>query len=214
MTTNRGPTVRWRNYIACALFCGSVATASAGELSLDIKGGLGVPFRTTPDGTYWQKAYPHDTKEFGGAFGVGIDYKPSNSPWSFQSHYLNLASSRIKGRANSDENYDHKQGRCTNNCTWTYGFRATDSLRGGDLTTTYTWQKDSVSPYVKGGLALMYHKATFRNENGNEDHFNGWIPMIELGAGLSYKWLYTELDYFQGMNFGGQNLPISTQQLT
>ena len=68
-------------------------------------------------------------------------------------------------------------------------------------------------PFVKGGYALLYHRAIFRNEWGDEDRLNGWLPELELGAGLAYKWAYIELDYFQGMNFGGQNLPISTQQV-
>lgn len=186
--------------------------AQAGEWSLDLKGGLTFPMRTTPDGTYYQDPYPHQTKLLTGAVGAGLSYQITPA-WSVQAHYLNLGSSRIKGRANSDENYDFRHHRCTNNCTWTYGFRATDSLEGGDLTATYRWHRDGLSPFVKGGLALLYHRAKFRNEWGDEDRFNGWIPSLEVGAGLQYKLVYVELDYFQGMNFGGQNLPISTQQI-
>lgn len=186
--------------------------AHAGQWSLDIKGGLAWPVRTTPDGTYWQQAYPHNTKPLTGIYGVGLSYQHTPT-LSFQAHWLDMGTSRIKGRANSDENYDYKNSRCVNDCTRTYGYRATDSLRGGDLTATYTWERDGVRPFVKGGVALLYHQATFRNENGGEDHFNGWIPELELGTGLAYQWTCVELDWFQGMNFGGQNLPISTQQI-
>ena len=187
--------------------------AHAGELSLDLKGGIAWPIRTTPDGTYWQQAYPHNTKPLTGAYGVGLSYQYTPT-LSFQAHYLDLGTSRIKGRANSDENYDHKNGRCHTNCTQTYAYRATDTLQGGDLTATYTWERDGVRPFIKGGVALLYHRAKFRNtDTGDEDRFNGWIPELELGAGLAYEWAYLELDYFQGMNFGGQNLPISTQQV-
>ena len=200
--------------LACLL---AYDMAHAGSLSLDIKGGVAWPIRTTPDGTYWQQAYPHDTKLLTGAYGVGLSYQHTPT-LSFQAHWLDMGTSRIKGRANSDENYDHKNHRCHTNCTWTYGYRATDRLQGGDLTATYTWERDGVRPFVKGGLALLYHRAIFRNENGGEDRFNGWIPELELGAGLAYRAFYLELDYFHGMNirglpFGGQNLPISTEQI-
>lgn len=189
--------------------------AHAGQWAIDLKGGVSWPIRTTPDGTYWQQAYPHDTKPLTGAYGIGLSYQYTPT-LSFQAHYLDLGTSRIKGYAITDEHYDFKAHRCKYGpaeCTATYGYRATDSLRGGDLTATYTWEREGLQPFVKGGLALLYHQAIFRHQNGDEDRFNGWIPALELGAGLSYKLFYVELDYFQGMNFGGQNLPISTQQV-
>ena len=189
--------------------------ALAGQVSLDLKGGVAVPIRTTPDGTYWQEALPHDTKLLTGAYGLGVNYQHTPT-LSFQAHYLNLGSSRINGRAVSDENYDHKAHKCRVDCSsvYQYNFQATDSLKGGDLTATYTWQGEGVRPFVKGGLALLYHQARFRNtDTGDIDRLNGWLPELELGAGLAYEWAYMELDYFQGMNFGGQNLPISTQQV-
>ena len=193
--------------------CAVVKPAHAGDWSLDLKGGIGVPMTTSPNGTYYQNIYPKDTKELTGMYGVGLNYQHTTT-LSFQAHWLDLGTSRIKGRANSDENFDHKNNRCTNNCSWTYGYRATDTLQGGDLTATYTLERDGVRPFVKGGFALLYHRAKFRNtDTGDEDRFNGWIPELELGAGLAYQWAYLELDYFQGMNFGGQNLPISTQQV-
>lgn len=198
--------------LACLL---AYDMAHAGSLSLDIKGGVAWPIRTTPDGTYWQQAYPHNTKPLTGAYGVGLNYQHTPT-LSFQAHYLDLGTSRIKGHAITDDHYDYKAHRCKYGpaeCTATYGYRATDSLRGGDLTATYTWERDGVRPFVKGGVALLYHRATFRNEWSGEDRFNGWIPELELGAGLSYEWAYLELDYFQGLNFGGQNMPISTQQV-
>ena len=210
----------WYGWIAAAMILAGLflmsecqpREAHAGEWSLDLKGGLAWPVRTTPDGTYWQQAYPHDTKPLTGTYGIGLSYQHTPA-LSFQAHWLDMGTSRIKGRANSDENYDYKNSRCVNDCTRTYGYRATDSLRGGDITATYTWERDGVRPFVKGGVALLYHRAIFRNENGAEDRFAGWLPELELGAGLSYKLAYLELDYFQGMNFGGQNLPISTQQV-
>ena len=197
--------------LACML---AYDLAHAGQLSLDLKGGVAVPMRTTPDGTYWQEALPHNTKLATPAYAIGLSYQATPT-LSFQAHYLNLGSSRINGRAVSDENYDHKAHKCRVDCSsvYQYNFQATDSLKGGDLTATYTWQGEGVRPFVKGGLALLYHQARFRNtDTGDIDRFNGWIPALELGAGLAYQWAYVELDYFRGMNFGGQNLPISTQQ--
>ena len=190
-------------------------SANAGDWSLDLKGGVAIPFRTTPDGTYWQEALPHNTKLATPAYAIGLSYQATPT-LSIQAHYLNLGSSRINGRAISDENYDHKAHKCRVECSsvYQYNFTATDSLNGGDLTATYTWQREGVQPFVKGGLALLYHEARFRNtDTGDIDRFNGWITELELGAGLAYRWAYLELDYFQGMNFGGQNLPISTQQV-
>lgn len=44
--------------------------AHAGDWSLDLKGGLTFPIRTTPDGTYYQEPYPHQTKLLTGASGL------------------------------------------------------------------------------------------------------------------------------------------------
>ena len=209
----------WYPWMLAALIAGGLVVsectrqpAHAGEWSLDLKGGLALPFRTTPDGTYYQEPYPHNTKLITGAYGIGLRYQHTPT-LSFQAHWLDLGKSRIKGRAISDENYDFRQHRCKSECVNTYGFRATDALQGIDLTATYTWMRDGVQPFLKGGAAIFRHRAIFRNEDGNEDRMNGLIPSLELGAGLAYEWAYLELDYFQGMNFGGQNLPISTQQV-
>lgn len=209
----------WYGWIAAGLIClgmllmqeCTIQPAHA-QLSLDLKGGVAFPFRTTQDGTYIQDPYPHNTKFLTGAYGAGLSYA-FTPELSVQAHVLNLGSSRIQGRAVSDERYDFKHGRCTAKCNDTYGFRATDSLKGGDLTVTYTWQRDGVQPFVKGGIAIFQHQAIFRNEDGTEDRFTGLLHELELGAGLAYQWAYVEMDYFQGMNFGGQNLPISTQQV-
>lgn len=200
---------------AASLFLFWLLAASptwAGSWSLDLKGGLTMPIRTTPDGTFWQQGYPHDTRLVTGAYGVGLDYTITPAV-SVQGHLLDLGSSRLSGQATSDENYDLATHTCVKKCDFTYRYRATDSLRGGDLTVSYTWGRDGLRPFVKGGAALLYHRARFRNEFGDEDRFHGWVPEVEVGAGLSYHWVYVEVDYFHGLNFGGRNLPISDRQL-
>lgn len=184
----------------------------AGDWSLDLKGGLAMPMRTTPDGTYWQEAFEHKTRTVTYAYAVGLNYQYTPT-LSFQAHWLDLGVSKIKGLAVADMDYDHLQHQCKANCTNPYYFKATDSLKGFDLTATYTWQRDRLKPFVKGGLAVLQHQATFRNENGAADHFTGILPELEVGAGVQYQWAYIELDYFQAVNVGGQNLPISTQQV-
>ena len=94
-----------------------------------------------------------------------------------------------------------------------YGFKATDSLKGVDVTATYTWARDGMKPFVKAGAAILQHYAVFRNENGAADKFTGILPELELGLGVAYRWASVEMDYFHAVNFGGQNLPISTQQV-
>jgi len=215
--------VEWITVILVAVALYFVSTcayppheAYAGQLSLDVKGGVAFPIRTTPDGTYLQEAYPTNTRLVTGAWAVGLNYQLSSRPaLSFQAHVLSLGSSRINGQAISDENYDHINHRCkSGTCQPHLIFQAKDSLKGGDLTATYTWQREGVRPFVKGGVAILAHHAVFRNvQDGSADRFDGIIPELELGAGLAYRFAYIELDYFQGMNFGGQNLPISTQQI-
>lgn len=211
-------TLTWISAFALALLLYAVDScmtkpAHAGQLSLDVKGGVAFPIRTSPDGTYYQEAYPTNTRLITGSYGIGLNYQHTPTV-SIQAHYLDLGSSRINGQAISDENYDHINHRCkSGTCIPHYSFQATDKLRGGDLTVTYTWQWDGLQPFVKGGVAVLAHKAVFRNVDGSADTFDGILPELELGAGLAYQWAYVELDYFQGMNFGGQNLPISTQQI-
>src|SRR3990167_10003695 len=77
--------------------------AHAGQLSLDLKGGLVLPIRTTPDGTYWQDVNPHNTRLLTGAWAVGLNYQHTPA-LSFQTHWLDLGSRRINGTAISDEN--------------------------------------------------------------------------------------------------------------
>jgi hypothetical protein len=177
-----------------------------------MKGGLAVPIRTTPDGTFYQEALPHQTRLLTGAYAVGLEYAVTPT-WAIQAHYLDLGSSRINGQAVPDTSYDQYQHRCLAPCPPPYSFRATDRLQGVDATVSYTWQHENWQPFVKGGLAVLQHHAVFRNENGAADHFTGILPEIEVGIGLAYQWAYIELDYFRGVNFGGQNLPISTQQV-
>lgn len=205
------------NWAIALLTLGILATcelrpAHASDWSLDMKGGLAVPFRTTPDGTFIQEAFEHKTRSLTKTFAVGLDYRMTPA-WSIQAHYLDLGASQIKGFAVSDSSYDYKHHRCMQGCATPYYFKASDTLRGGDLTVTYTWQRETIKPFVKGGVAILHHHATFDSINGAPDNFTGLVPEIEVGAGVSAGWAYLELDYFQGMNFGGQNLPISTQQV-
>lgn len=189
--------------------------AHASQWSLDLKGGLAVPIRTTPDGTYWQQAFEHKTRTVTTAWAAGLSYQV-NPAWSLQAHYLDLGSSKIKGLAVADSDYGYKQHRCMASvatCSTPYYFKATDSLRGGDLTATYTWRGAGLEPFVKAGVAVLQHHAVFQNANGAADTFRGILPELEVGVGVKYQWAYLELDYFQGLNFGGQNLPISTQQV-
>lgn len=184
----------------------------AGSLSLDVKGGLAMPIRTTPDGTYWQEAFEHKTRPLTYSYAVGLSYQATPT-LSYQAHWLDLGVSKIKGLAVADQDYDDKAHRCTANCQSPYYFKATDSLKGFDLTATYTWQREGLQPFVKGGMAILQHHAVFQNANGAADVFKGFLPELEAGAGLAYQWAYVELNYFQALNTGGQNLPISTQQI-
>lgn len=189
--------------------------AFAGELAFDLKGGVSVPIRTTPDGTYWQEAFQHKTRTLTGAWGAGLSYQATEA-WSIQAHYLDLGFSSLKGFAVSDSAYDYKQHRCMASlavCANPYYFKATDWLRGVDLTGTYTWRGTPLEPFVKGGVAVFKHHATFNSFSGSPDEFNGIVPELELGTGLRYRWMYLELDYFRAMQTPGQNLPISTQQV-
>lgn len=196
--------------LACAL---AYDMAHAGQWAIDMKGGLAVPFRTTPDGTYYQEAFHHSTRTFTPAYAVGIAYQATPA-WSVSAHWLDLGSSMLRGVAVADSNYDYKASKCIKDCNLAYAYQATDSLKGVDLIATYTWTGASIQPYVQGGVAILRHSATFQNvQNMAIDRFTGIVPELELGAGLRYEWAYVELDWFQGLNFGGQNLPISTQQV-
>ena len=210
----------WYGWIAAAMILAGLflmsecqpREAHAGEWSLDLKGGLAAPIITTADGTFVQTAFDHKTRHVTPTWAVGLSYQATPA-WSLQAHWLDLGQSQIKGLAVADADYDHKHGRCTANCDKPYHFKATDTLRGVDLTATYTWIREGVRPFVKAGVAVLQHHAIFNSNNGYPDHFKGIVPELELGAGLAYQAVYVELDYFQGMNFGGQNLPISTQQV-
>lgn len=195
--------------LACAL---AYDMAHAGEWAIDLKGGASFLDRTTPDGTYYQEGLPHSTSMFSGAWAVGLTYRATPN-WSFSTHWLDLGTIAIRGQAVSDDEYDYKKHLCIKDCHDTYTYRAKDSLRGVDATVEYRWATGTLQPFVKGGVAVLRHKAEFRNQWGQVENFNGIVPELELGAGLAYKWAYIELDYFRNINFGGQNLPISTQQV-
>lgn len=211
MTYPRALAITWGLALLLALLL-AYDVAHAGEVYLDIKGGLNAPIRTTPDGTFWQEAFEHKTRAVTPAYAVGLGYQYTPTV-SFQAHWLDLGESQIKGLAVGDVDYDHKHHRCLSKCDQAKHFRSTDTLRGVDFTVSYTWVRDGLRPFIKGGVAVLEHRSQYQNHVGGVDNFRGIAPELEFGGGIRYEWAYLEVDYFQGVNFGGQNLPISTQQV-
>ena len=202
------PRILALNWLALALTLVASCQAMpvlAGELYLDVAGGLSQFLITANDGDYLQRGLPHslDTKSL--AYKVELGWK-FNERWAIQGGYVNLGTINQSAIFVPDENWDPKGGHCLNGCTRRNNYRMTDAYHGGELTITRTFKLDDAwAWHLKAGGAYLMHRFTLNVEDGSGasiQHY-GQFPAVVVGTGGSYGQLYLELDYYHGL--GGSN---------
>lgn len=190
------------------------------ELYFDFGAGASFFSRTIEDGTWWQQDLPHSNDFTELAFRAGVGYQFQNG-WSLQASYLHLGTAKIATRGVvMDEHYDPKAHQCLSKCSEPerIAFFTKDRYEGAELAVTYTWQRDGLSPFIRGGAALLFHHLQARiTDSGYVLDMHGRIPMALLGGGVSYGPFSFDTTWYRG--FGGMNcltpcgLPISQEFL-
>lgn len=180
----------------------SASSASAWELTLE--GGVGVTYfqPTVEDGIWFQQAFPHKfyTDAFAWKAGLGARINPH---WSIHAAYVNLGTVKADTQFVWDQDYDPIQHQCVKNCTTPHTLSTTDFLRGPELLVGYHYPIGAFDPFVKAGMALMFHtvRATCTTSwgEGCSGVDTGLIPMVALGTGACYQYLCGEVTYYKGI---------------
>ena len=194
--------------------------AHAGQWSLDLGAGASFLNRTIEDGTWIQKGLPHSTdlKDF--AYRAGVSYA-FNDKYSIQLNYVNMGTARLSNSyVVEDHEYDTKSSTCLvgGKCLERGPFHTTDTMQGGEVSVTRTWDPGAFKPFARIGAALMiHHIGVSAGTEGYSLDMHGRVPLLLLGGGVQYKWLYWDATYYHGP--GGMNcltpcgLPISKEML-
>jgi len=189
------------------------------EFYVDVAGGITTFIPTIEDGTWWQQGLPHkfDTTAFAWRAGVGYRF---NARWSVQANYVNLGTVRINAAVVPDGAYDNVAHKCLQFCDQPLPTKTSDAMQGFEVSATRTWQVGPVSPFLRGGAALMFHRLTLTSEDQdspNQLKYYGRIPMVLVGGGLCWKQICLDETYYHGL--GGQNcltpcgLPVAKEAL-
>lgn len=205
--------------LALAVFSCELRPAHAGELYLDMAGGLTNFLVTATDGDYIQKDLPHSFDLRSLSYRVLLGYR-FNPRWSVQGGYVNLGEINQTARFVADADYDAKAGTCLNNCANAAPYRMTDAYHGGELTITRAFIVKDYSLFLKGGGALLFHQFRVARYDGTQAHENdGRFLSTVAGAGACYKVFCAEMTYYHGLGgsngFMGQDQawPLSKEQV-
>jgi len=183
------------------------------ETYFNVGTGLTQFQRTTPDGTWYQEALPHNFDLIDIAFRSNLEYEFAEH-WSVSGGYVNLGTSRVRADAVADKDYDIATHTCLANCNHPKDFNVKDNLSGPELFVTYKFLTGPVQPYVTAGGSYMFHSLkgtanTFKFET------DGNIVMGRVGGGVCYGYLCGDVTYYHGMT--GQDeakFPISQRAIT
>lgn len=207
--------------LALVLWPGLVKKAEAGAY-LDVGLGATLFNRTIEDGTWIQEGLPNKELLESFAWRVGLGYT-INDRWSLQANYLHFGTAKIRALVVRDPDYNNKQHVCLNHCGEAFPFNTNDTMYGGEVSLTRTWQIRAFAPFLRAGGAVMIHHLraaiqpmypTIEPPLVNSRH--GFIPAVLVGGGVCYKMFCAETTYYQGLggSTGGFGmdyaLPIST----
>ena len=221
-------------WIVAALIAGGLVLATqcspreahASQWSLDLGAGASFFTRTIEDSTWIQKGLPHSTdlKDF--AYRAGVSYA-FNDKYSIQMNYVNMGAARMSNTyVVEDHEYDAKSSTCLvgAKCLERGPFQTKDTMQGGEVSVTRTWDTGTFKPFARMGAALMMHHVHVVAGQTREFvlDMHGRVPMLLLGGGVQYQLhpkaaLYWDATYYHGP--GGMNcltpcgLPVSKEML-
>lgn len=170
---------------------------------IDIAGGFTQFIPTWQDGDFHQDGLPHQYDSQAAAWRAGLGYR-FNERWSVQAHYLNFGTTRVFAEFVNDRDYDPKAHQCLRKCNETGQLTASDAVQGFDVSASHHWQVGEMSPFLRVGGALLFHRFSIENYNGTfaQKHY-GRIPATLIGGGVCYKVLCAETTFYAGI--GGPN---------
>ena len=203
MSYARMVTINWLALLLAMVYSCQAHSGYAGELVLDLSAGASKFLVTSASGDYRQNL-PADFDTDGLAYRVGLCWK-FNEKWQSCGAWLNLGSLKQDALFVDDRDYNPKTGQVTTAYGAPVPNKITDSYKGVELTLTRTFPlTQAISWHLKAGGAYLEHKMTVtRMDLGIAHQAYGQFPSIVAGAGVSYKWLYTEAIYYHGL--GGSN---------
>lgn len=186
------------------------------ETNLNVNVGLGsVLFKpTTPDGTWYQQAFPHEFDNLSLGYKAGAHVNVNG--WLIGANYVSLGTAGVKALATeSDHDYDLATHTCTANCDTPNSFDVTTKAKGWETYVGYKWDYP-LAPFLTVGLARFNQSTkavvTAHNESdpfitiNTEGHY--WA--IRSGAGLCYKWVCADTTYYKGVTGqDGARFPIA-----
>ena len=188
----------------CAFFL-TVHNAYAVEPFIQIGIGESIAIPVKTNGTWYDENLPHQFHTQGLAFKAGLGLK-FDKHWSTTLSYISLGKNGVDALAVSDACL---VASCTTETP--SAFHTVDKVRGLELTGTYLFQTGKVQPYLKAGGFLASHKlhVDVTPAEGTVQHadFSGRITGVVIGAGIKWKWLFTEINYYHGA--GGSAAPVS-----
>jgi hypothetical protein len=172
-------------------------------LYLDMGVGMTQYIPTVEDGTWYQEPLPHRWLLQAPAFKVGLGYQFKNN-WFVQANYMDLGKVKVRASVVDDPLYDPKAHSCKPPCSPVGYIKVHDHYYGPELLVGRAFPQGDWSPYLKGGLALLFHRVQMDSPTDAQLlNFTGAIPMLAMGGGLQYRWAYAEGVYYHGP--GGTN---------
>lgn len=181
-------------------------------LAFDLSVNLGIgptyfPPSTT-DGTWWQQSFAHSFKtvDLGMKAGLGLNFTPE---WSLDVNYIRLGSTAASTDFVMDPDYDPVRHRCINNCSTPLHLRTTDTWQGGELVLKRKFHINDWTPFLNGGFGIVHHDILGQVSNGTSVSFQGNNPVVIGGAGLCYKWVCGEVNYYYGFDVAKNCFPIA-----
>ena len=188
----------------CAFFL-TVHNAYAVEpfLQFGIGDSIAIPVKT--NGTWFDEDRPHTFHTNSPAFAarLGIHLTPK---WDATIGYFRLGHNDVDSLAVSDECFSSKCTRETPS-----KFHVVDKVQGFELAAVYIFQTQPVQPYIRAGGFIAQHTlhVDVTPAEGSVQHadFSGRITGVVIGAGIKWKWLFTEVNYYHGA--GGSAAPVS-----
>ena len=187
-------------------FCEAMPAHAQSGPFLDLAGGASQFLITATDGDYLQRGLPHDIDTRSLAYRVGVGYA-FNDRWAARVSGFSLGNITQSARFVADADYNPKTGQCTANCANAAPYRMTDAYRGVELVVSRSFRlSEAWTVQASLGGAYLDHRFTINKNAGTNDesHRNrGQFVATVVGAGVGYRWLFTEISYYHGL--GGSN---------
>lgn len=192
-----------------------ISPAWADNLFIEAAGGMTHFYRIHKDNYWYQAPYPYEHSLNSTAWRLGIGYQFSDQ-WSASVSWLNLGNVGVKARFVTDAQYS----RCLDGDHGPQGCGAPTQrfdIKSENQGPEFALRRDFKNTYLRGGVFLWMFDFHMKGEaadgtpfDNNSDSFSGWRLAPFVGAGVKYKSLFAEINYYHGLG-GKGGFPIAKQ---